>query len=104
MQGCSFSEAQAHFLFRQIVDLLLCLYHPPQGEGEPDFHGDIKDQNLVLSGTTLKLIGYGTLTKVADNTGPVHHMNLTHQQPFHDTCECVDLWAAGIILLDMLLV
>ena len=32
------------------------------------------------------------------------HMTPTHAQPFHRNCESVDLWAAGIILLDMLLI
>ena len=61
-------------------------------------------QNFVLAGTTLKLIDYGTLSKVEDNVGEVRHMTPTHQQPFHNNCESVDLWAAGIILLDMLLI
>ena len=34
------------------------------GEGDPYYHGDIKDQNFVVSGSTLKLIDYGTLSKV----------------------------------------
>ena len=56
-------STQARFLFRQIIDLLLALHYPP--EGEPAYyHGDIKDQNFVVSGSTLKLIDYGTLSKV----------------------------------------
>ena len=103
LEGCAFTEPQARFLFKQIIDLLLALYYPP--EGEPAyFHGDIKDQNFVVSGSTLKLIDYGTLSKVDDNVGPVHHMTRSHQQPWHEDCESVDLWAAGIILLDMLLI
>jgi serine/threonine protein kinase len=103
LQGCAFNEKQARFLFRQIIDLLLALHYPP--EGEPAYyHGDIKDQNFVVSGSTLKLIDYGTLSKVQDNVGPAKHMTRSHQQPFHNNCESVDLWAAGIILLDMLLI
>lgn len=30
--------------------------------------------------------------------------SISHQQPFHNSCESVDLWAAGIVLLDMLLI
>jgi len=104
LQGCAFNEKQARFLFKQIVALLMVLHHPAEGEGEPYYHGDIKDQNFVVAGTTLKLIDYGTLSKVKDNIGPVKHMTRTHQQPFHNNCESVDLWAAGIILLDMLLI
>eukprot|EP00668_Euglena_longa_P029986 GGOE01037377.1.p1 GENE.GGOE01037377.1~~GGOE01037377.1.p1 ORF type:complete len:938 (-),score=288.75 GGOE01037377.1:294-3074(-) len=104
LMGCEFTELQARFLFKQIVHLLLALHHPAEGEGEPYYHGDLKDQNLVLAGATLKLIDYGTLSKVSDNAGPVRHMTPTHAQPFHTTCEAVDLWAAGIILLDMLVI
>eukprot|EP00668_Euglena_longa_P003646 GGOE01004268.1.p1 GENE.GGOE01004268.1~~GGOE01004268.1.p1 ORF type:complete len:942 (-),score=244.12 GGOE01004268.1:494-3268(-) len=104
LQGCAFNEKQARFLFKQIIDLLLVLHHPKAGEGEPYYHGDIKDQNFVVSGSTLKLIDYGTLSKVSDNVGPVKHMTRSHQQPFHNNCESVDLWAAGIVLLDMLLI
>eukprot|EP00669_Euglena_mutabilis_P007914 TRINITY_DN3088_c0_g1_i4.p2 TRINITY_DN3088_c0_g1~~TRINITY_DN3088_c0_g1_i4.p2 ORF type:complete len:739 (+),score=330.73 TRINITY_DN3088_c0_g1_i4:466-2682(+) len=104
LQGCAFNEKQARFLFKQIIDLLLVLHHPREGEGEPYYHGDIKDQNFVVSGSTLKLIDYGTLSKVSDNVGPVKHMTRSHQQPFHNSCESVDLWAAGIVLLDMLLI
>jgi serine/threonine protein kinase len=104
LEGCSFTETQARFLFKQIIALMLCLHHPEPSEGEAYFHGDIKDQNFVLAGTTLKLIDYGTLSKVEDNVGEVRHMTPTHQQPFHNNCESVDLWAAGIILLDMLLI
>ena len=42
--------------------------------------------------------------QVQDNVGPAKHMTRSHQQPFHNNCESVDLWAAGIILLDMLLI
>ena len=42
--------------------------------------------------------------QVEYNTGGARHMTPAYQQPFHDTCEAVDLWAAGIILFDMLAV
>ena len=68
VQYRSFSEPQARFLFQQIVELLLLLHHPP--EPEPAYyHGDLKDGNLVLAGTTVKLIDYGSLSKVMSNTG-----------------------------------
>lgn len=104
LQGCAFNEKQARFLFKQIIDLLMVLHHPAEGEGDAYYHGDIKDQNFVVASSTLKLIDYGTLSKVCDNVGPVKHMTRSHQQPFHNNCESVDLWAAGIVLLDMLLI
>ena len=60
---CSFAEPRARFLFRQIMRLLRTLHHPPPGE--PAFyHGDLKDGNLVIDGSTVKLIDYGSLCKV----------------------------------------
>eukprot|EP00667_Euglena_gracilis_P001455 EG_transcript_1456 len=104
LRGMQFKEKQARYLFKQIVDLLMVLHHPKEGEGDAYYHGDIKDQNFVVSGSTLKLIDYGTLSKVSDHVGPVKHMTRSHVQPFHNNCESVDLWAAGIILMDMLVI
>lgn len=42
--------------------------------------------------------------QVSDHVGPVKHMTRSHVQPFHNNCESVDLWAAGIILMDMLVI
>ena len=77
--NCSFTEEQARFLFRQIVDLLNALHHPPAG-ADAYFHGDLKDANLVIDGCTLKLIDYGSLSKVEDEEGPSRHNTPAYQQ------------------------
>ena len=57
-----------------------------------------------MSGATLKLIDYGSLSKVVLETRAVSHLTPNFMQPFHTDCESVDLWAAGIILLNMLVI
>ena len=56
----------------------------------------------MFAGPTLKLIDYGSLTKRMLHTGPASHWTPSYRQPFHNGCEAVDLWAAGVILLNML--
>ena len=93
--NCSFSEPQARFLFRQIINLLQGLHHPPAGE-VAYFHGDLKDSNLVIDGSTLKLIDYASLSKVAIRIG-AGTCWLAHRSSFRNGlqwfCVCVSLWA-----------
>ena len=76
--NCSFTEPQARFLFQQIVELLKVLHHPKGGDAY--FHGDLKDSNLVIDGSTLKLIDYGSLSKVEEEVGPVQHASPAYRQ------------------------
>ena len=85
------------------MQLLLALYNPPAGK-PMYYHGDIRAGNLVVAGSTLQLTDYGTLVKVDEHPGHARHKFPTHQQPFHSSCESVDVWGAGITLLDMLVI
>ena len=40
--GLQFNEQQSRYLFKQIVDLLMTLHHPPEGPEQAYYHGDLK--------------------------------------------------------------
>eukprot|EP01012_Entosiphon_sulcatum_P026072 TRINITY_DN3147_c0_g1_i1.p1 TRINITY_DN3147_c0_g1~~TRINITY_DN3147_c0_g1_i1.p1 ORF type:complete len:882 (+),score=126.71 TRINITY_DN3147_c0_g1_i1:53-2698(+) len=106
-----FSEDEAHYLFKQIVELLKVLHM----DDEPYFHGDIKEDNLVLSfpGAVLKLIDYGSLRKVhlmsaSDKSTLQHNTADTHGHPFLEGVpldkrpEAIDVWGGVVCLYRML--
>lgn len=77
------------------------------------FHNDIKTENLVLSGTTLKLIDFQSLTPLRPRAGQrlhVEHATVVyqHRQPaavgrgVHAAAEATALWACGVILTRLL--
>ena len=103
-----FTERQARFLVRQVVDVLHFLHHPAVGVGrEPYYHCDIKDQNFVLSGTTLKLIDYGCMRSGSKLKEAMRNKTWKgHETYFAPPDECggeyVDVCAAGLLLLRLL--
>merc|ERR1719284_339212 len=80
------------------------------------YHNDIKTENLVLSGTTLKLVDFQSLTPLSaiNGSGAMHvqieHATQAYKHRRHNAlpddleaaAECSAIWACGVVLVRLL--
>ena len=96
-----FTEGQARFLVRQIFQLVHRLHNHKTHAAY--YHADIKLENIVVDGSDLKLIDYGSLKPVPrvpnDPKVSVKHSTWQYSSNNHDEGQSVDLYAVGVILL-----